>query len=174
MVSFIKIYLEFFKIGAVTFGGGQAMLPILKHELVTNLHWIDMKNFLYFVSVSQVTPGPIAVNMATFIGYSMRGFGGSLVATTGVASPSFIVILLIAAVFKKFADSRIYKAFIKGVKPVIVVLLIGAIYLIIKGAFVGAIPFVLAAAAFAVFIKFKPNAFLFLIAMGIIGIFLIP
>ena len=173
MVSFIKIYLEFFKIGAVTFGGGQAMLPILKRELVTNLKWIDMKDFLYFVSVSQVTPGPIAVNMATFIGYSMRGFWGSIVATTGVASPSFIVILLIAAVFKKFADSKIYRAFIKGVKPVIIVLLIGAIYLIVKGGFKTPMPFILSIIAFLVFIKFKPNAFLFLIAMGAVGIFFI-
>ncbi len=173
MTEIVKIYLEFFKIGAVTFGGGQAMLPIIERELVTNLHWITMKNFLYFVSIAQVTPGPIAVNMATFIGYNMRGFWGAIIATAGVASPSFIIIVLIAAVMHNLSKTAFYKAFISGVKPVIIALLIGAIYLIIKGSFSSALPYILAAAAFFVFVKFKVNAFLLLISMGAIGIFLL-
>jgi chromate transporter len=159
--------------GAVTFGGGQAMLPILKRELVTNLHWLTMKQFLYFVSVSQVTPGPVSVNMATFIGYEVGGIFGAITATTGVATPSFIIITVIATGLKKVSSSAVYKAFITGIKPVIVTLLIGAIYLIAKGGFHTAIPFVMAIIAFVVFMKFKINAFLFLIAMGTIGIFLI-
>ncbi len=173
MRELVKIYLEFFKIGAVTFGGGQAMLPIIQRELVTNLHWITMKNFLYFVSIAQVTPGPIAVNMATFIGYNMKGFWGAIIATFGVASPSFAIIVLIASVMHNLSKTAVYRAFISGVKPVIIALLIGAIYLIIHGSFHSAVPFILATIAFIVFAKFKINAFLLLIGMGIIGIFLV-
>ncbi len=169
----INVFLEFFKIGAVTFGGGPAMLPILKRELVTNLHWVTMKQFLYFISVSQVTPGPISVNMATFVGYEVGGVFGAITATTGVAMPSFVIISVIAVSLKKISSSAVYRAFIAGIKPVIVALLIGAIYLIAKGGFHTAIPFVMAIIAFFVFTKFKINAFLFLIAMGTIGIFLI-
>ena len=169
----ISVFFEFFKIGAVTFGGGQAMLPILKRELVENLHWVSMNQFLYFVSVSQVTPGPIAVNMATFIGYEVDGIFGAITATTGVAMPSFLVITLIATGLKKLSSSAVYRGFIAGVKPVIVSLLIGAIYLIARGAFHTLVPFIMAGIAFAVFLKYKINAFLFLIAMGAIGLFLI-
>ncbi len=173
MRELVKIYFEFFKIGAVTFGGGQAMLPIIQRELVTDLHWITMQNFLYFVSVAQVTPGPIAVNMATFIGYNLEGFWGAIVATLGVASPSFAIIVLIAAVLHNLSKTPFYKAFINGVKPVIVALLIGAIYLIAHGSFHSITPYILAIIAFAIFIKLKVNAFLLLIGMGIAGIFLL-
>ncbi len=170
----INVFLEFFKMGAVTFGGGQAMLPILKRELVENLHWITMKQFLYFVSVSQVTPGPISVNMATFIGYEVDGILGAIAATTGVAMPSFIVITIIATSLKKFSNSALYKGFIAGIKPVIIALLIGAIHLIAKGGFHTVIPYIMATIAFFVFLKYKINVFLFLIVMGVMGILLIP
>jgi chromate transporter len=132
-----------------------------------------LKINLYFVSVSQVTPGPIAINMATFIGYEECGFLGAVTATTGVAMPSFLIITIIAASLKKISSSAVYRAFITGIKPVIAALLIGAIYLIINGAFHSIVPFIMAIVAFAVFMKFKINAFLFLIIMGTIGIFLI-
>ncbi len=169
----IKIYLEFFKIGAVTFGGGQAMIPILQRELVTNLHWITMKNFLYFVSIAEITPGPVSVNMATFIGYKVNGVIGAIVSTAGVASPSFILISLIAASIKKLQKHSLYRAFITGVKPVIIALLISAIYIIVSKSFHNVLPYIFALVAFVIFIKFRLNAVLLLLAMGIIGIFLL-
>jgi len=169
----IKIYLEFFKIGIVSFGGGQAMIPILQRELVTNLHWITIKNFLYFVSIAEITPGPISVNMATFIGYKINGVIGAIISTAGVASPSFILILLIVTAIKKLQKYPVYRAFIAGVKPVIIVLLISAIYIITGRSFHGILPYLFSLVAFAVFTKFKPNAALLLLAMGVIGIFLL-
>src|SRR5450830_596631 len=79
MISFLALFGVFFKIGIFTFGGGQAMIPLLQKELVVNLLWIPMKEFLDFVAISEITPGPVAINMATFVGYKLRGLTGALV-----------------------------------------------------------------------------------------------
>jgi chromate transporter len=169
----LKLFLEFFKIGAVTFGGGQAMLPILQRELVVNLQWISMEKFLYFVSVAEVTPGPVALNMATFIGYELSGVIGAIFATGGVVAPSFIVILLIASVAHKFRENKVYKRFMSGIKPVIIALLVNAIYLIAVRGFTTFVPYVMAVAAFLIFSKWKVNPVILLLIMGIVGILLL-
>ena len=169
----LRIFLEFFKIGAVTFGGGQAMLPILQRELVINLNWITMDKFLYFVSVSEVTPGPVALNMATFIGYELKGITGAISATGGVVAPSFIVILLIASFAHKFRENKIYKRFMSGIKPVIIALLANAIYLITLRGFKTPIPYIMAIAAFFAFYKWKINPVILLLLMGVVGIVLL-
>lgn len=167
----IKLFLEFFKIGAFTFGGGQAMLPIMQRELVINLNWISMQNFLHFVSIAEVTPGPIAINMATFIGYETQGVTGAIFSTAGVVAPSFIIILLIAMAASKFRENRVYQAFMSGVRPVLPALLVNAVYLIVAEGFKGIAPFVLAAVTFFVFARWrKINPVLLLIIAGIAGI----
>lgn len=170
----LKVYLEFFKIGAFTFGGGQAMIPILQRELVTNLHWITIKDFLHFVSVAEITPGPISVNIATFIGYRIHGVLGAIISTAGVASPSFILILLVATAMKKLQTYPVYRAFMAGIKPVIIALLISTVYIIASRGFHNNIlPYVFSIIAFIVLIKFKLNASLLLLTMGAVGIFLL-
>ncbi|MBQ5778139.1 MAG: chromate transporter, partial [Oscillospiraceae bacterium] len=94
----------FFKIGAFTFGGGYAMIPIFEREFVTNRGWITSEDMLNYVAISQSTPGVIAVNMATFIGYRRRGLLGALCATLGVIIPSIIVITIIAAFISNFSE----------------------------------------------------------------------
>ncbi len=165
----LKIFFEFFKIGAVTFGGGQAMLPLLQRELVVNLQWISMDKFLYFVSVAEVTPGPVALNMATFIGYELKGIVGAIFATGGIVAPSFIVILFIAMIAPKFRENKIYKRFMSGIKPVIVALLVNAIYLITVRGFKTLVPYIMAVAAFLVFSKWKVNPVILLLIMGAVG-----
>ena len=170
----INLFLEFFKIGAFTFGGGQAMLPIMQRELVINLNWISMQNFLHFVSIAEVTPGPIAINMATFIGYEKYGLVGAIFSTAGVVAPSFIIILFIAMAANKFRENRTYQAFMSGVRPVLPALLINAIYLIVIGGFKGIIPYLMAVFTLFVFARWrKINPVLLLIIMGIIGIFVL-
>ncbi|MGB9694811.1 MAG: chromate transporter [Caldisericaceae bacterium] len=170
---FVRVFLEFFKIGAVTFGGGQAMLPILQRELVTNLNWLSMDKFLYFVSVSEVTPGPVALNMATFIGFEMKGIVGAITATAGVVAPSFIIILLIASFAHRFRENKIYKRFMSGIKPVIIALLANAIYLITLKGFKGPIPYLMAGGAFFLFYKWKLNPVILLLIMGALGILIL-
>ncbi|MFU2158227.1 chromate transporter [Caldisericum sp. AR60] len=173
MALLLRLFIEFFKIGIVTFGGGQAMLPLLQHSFVTELHWITQERFLYFVSVAEVTPGPVALNMATFIGYELSGVIGSAFATLGVVMPSFLVILSVAHFEKKFKENVIYKRFMLGVKPVIIALLINAIYLIVSRGFVGFIPYIMAIVSLAVFILYKKSPVLILLIAGVIGVFVL-
>lgn len=112
------LFLEFFKIGLFSFGGGYGMLPLME-ETVVNRGWLTSSEFFDFVGVAESTPGPIAINMATFVGASQAGILGSFLATLGVVLPSFIIILLIAAVLKNLTKNRFFAGFMKGVKPVV-------------------------------------------------------
>ena len=125
------LFLEFFKIGLFSFGGGYGMLPLMQETVVSNQGWIDEAQFKNFLGVAESTPGPIAINMATFVGSSEAGILGSFLATLGVVLPSFIIILLIAAVLKNFTENRFFVGFMKGVKPVVTGLILstGALFL---------------------------------------------
>ena len=114
----LLLFLEFFKIGLFSFGGGYGMLPLME-ETVVGRNWLTSAEFFDFVGVAESTPGPIAINMATFIGASQAGLLGSFLATLGVVLPSFIIILLIAAVLKNLTDNPYFAGFMKGVKPVV-------------------------------------------------------
>lgn len=118
----LQLFLEFFKIGLFTFGGGFAMIPLVK-ETVVNYGWMNIEDFTNFIGVCESTPGPVAINMATYVGSTQAGFLGSVVATIGVVLPSFLIILLIASILKNFTNNKFFKGFLKGVKPVIVALI---------------------------------------------------
>ena len=92
MSILIKIFLSFLKIGAFSFGGGYAMLPLIEREIVNNHNWITFKEFIDIIGISQMTPGPIAINSATFVGFKVSGILGSIAATLGVISFSFILV----------------------------------------------------------------------------------
>ena len=112
------------KIGLFTFGGGYAMLAILEGELVSRKKWIDREEFLDVVAIAESTPGPIAVNMATFVGADQGGVLGSLLATLGVVLPSFIIILLISALIRNFLKYKGVQAFLGGIRPCVVGLIL--------------------------------------------------
>ena len=118
MIYFI-LFLEFFKIGLFTIGGGYAMIPLIK-ETVLYHEWIAEGEFLDFIGLCEATPGPIAVNMASFVGFSQAGILGSVLATLGVVLPSFIIIVLVASILKKFIENRNVKNFFEGVKPIVI------------------------------------------------------
>ena len=128
---YLKLFLYFFEVGLFTFGGGYAMIPLIK-DIVLENGWLTELQFYDFIGVCESTPGPIAVNMATYIGSVQGGFLGSLVATLGVVLPSFIIILLIATLLKKLLNNKYFKFTLNGSKPVIVGLILsaGAILLI--------------------------------------------
>ena len=92
------VFITFFKIGAFTFGGGYAMIPLIQRETVENHKWISDDDILDIIAIAESTPGPIAINSATFVGYKVAGFWGSFAATLGVVLPSFIIILVISYV----------------------------------------------------------------------------
>ncbi|RJX25531.1 MAG: chromate transporter [Acholeplasma sp.] len=125
MVSLLTIFLVFFKIGAFTFGGGLAMIPIIKRDIVSR-GWIEENELMDYIAVAQVAPGMIAINIAVLVGEHIRGRRGSLVAVLGVALPSLIVITLIAALLKEFADIELVQFALKGILMTVVVLLFSA------------------------------------------------
>ncbi len=115
---YLTLFLTFLKIGAVSFGGGYGMISLVREEVL--LHgWLTESEFMNFIAVSESTPGPIAVNMATFIGSSQAGLLGSLVATLGVILPSFIIILIIASLFQNLLKLAGVKWALNGVKPAV-------------------------------------------------------
>ena len=119
----LLLFFEFFKIGLFTFGGGYAMIPLIK-ELVLKYDWIAEEEFYNFLGVCESTPGPIAINMATFIGAEQGGILGSICATLGVVMPSLIIIILVASILNKFIKNKYVQFFLKGVKPVVVGLIL--------------------------------------------------
>ena len=123
---YLELFWTFFMIGAFTFGGGYAMLPLIQ-EQVTAKGWIDAESIVNFVAVSESTPGPFAINMATYVGSEMGGVFGSVCATLGVVLPSFAIILIVAKCYDKFRSSRIVKGCMTGLKPAVVGLIGGAV-----------------------------------------------
>ena len=125
---FLELFLTFFKIGAFTFGGGYAMLPLMYQEVLAHPAWGMTENeIINFIAVSESTPGPFAINMATYIGSETAGILGSVCATLGVVLPSFIIILLVAKFFMAFKDNKWVKAVMSGLKPAVVGLIGAAI-----------------------------------------------
>jgi len=133
---YLELFLTFFMIGAFTFGGGYAMLPLMQEQVA--IHWgeiIPQETIVNFVAVSESTPGPFAVNMATYVGSEVGGLLGSACATLGVVLPSFVVILIVAKCYEKFRSSSIVKGCMTGLKPAVVGLIGGAILNVLVSVF---------------------------------------
>ena len=130
----LQLFLTFFKIGLFTFGGGYAMLPLIEKEVIAH-SWMTMEELIDFIAVSESTPGPFAVNISTYIGTHTAGLPGALFATCGVVLPSFIIILIVAGLFKKFRDHPAVKEVMNGLKPAVVGLIASALLSLILAVF---------------------------------------
>lgn len=127
LILYIQMLLEFFltcnKIGAFTLGGGYAMIPIMEHEFVDKHQWMDRQEFMDIMVVAQTTPGIFAIDMASHIGYKLRGVWGGIVGALGIALPSIIAIMVIAMFFQNFKDNEYVAKFFRGVRPAVVALI---------------------------------------------------
>ena len=133
MMAFLTLFLTFFKIGAFTIGGGYAMLPLIQEEVLRH-QWVSEADLINFIAISESTPGPFAINMATYIGSQVGGAHGvwgsilgSACATLGVVLPSFIIILIVARFYEKYKQSKIVRGCMTGLKPAVVGLIAAAI-----------------------------------------------
>ena len=124
---YLQLFLTFFEIGLFTFGGGYAMISLIRDKALA-LGWLTEGELLNMIAVSESTPGPIAVNMATFVGSTQGGILGSLVATLGVVLPSFIIILLVCAVIHNLLKYKGVQAFLRGVRPCVVALILATAF----------------------------------------------
>ncbi len=124
----LKLFAIFFKIGAFTFGGGYAMIPIIERETAEKRDWINKDELIDIIAVSESTPGPIAINSATFIGYRTAGLPGSICATLGVVLPSFIIILLISTFLSQFANYKGVIYAFNGIRAGVLALIVKALW----------------------------------------------
>lgn len=132
---YLELFWTFFLIGAFTFGGGYAMLPLIQMEVVKK-GWLETEAVVNFVAVSESTPGPFAVNMATYVGSEMGGVLGGACATLGVVLPSFVVILIVAKCYDRFRKSKLVMGAMSGLKPAVIGMIATAVLSIGKTVFV--------------------------------------
>ena len=133
MSRYFELFYSFFKIGLFTFGGGYAMIPIIQREMIDRRHWIEEKEFFDLLTLAQSAPGPIALNTAVFVGYKLYGYWGAIVSLLGVVIPSFSVILFVAIFFSQIRENVIVDAAFKGMRPVVVALMLAPILGFVRG-----------------------------------------
>lgn len=126
MKKLLRLFLTFLKIGAFTFGGGYAMIALLENEFVEKKKWIDREEFLDMVAIAESTPGPVAINSATYIGYKISGFWGSLFSTLAVCLPSFVIIYIISLFFDRFLSLHYVACAFQGIQVCVVYLIFSA------------------------------------------------
>ncbi len=163
----LQLFLIFLKIGAFTFGGGFAMVPLIEREVAKRKKWITDKDMCDILAISQSFPGAIAINSSTIIGFRVSGYSGAIFATLGVVLPSFIIITLIATVFTYIMDIGVVQAAFKGIGACVVSLLIVAAIRIGRGAVRGVVSILITLASLALLLWLKIHP-IYIIILGII------
>ncbi len=166
----IELFTTFLKIGAFTFGGGYAMIPIIQREISEKKKWISDEDILEVVAIAESTPGPIAINAATFVGYKVSGFLGAFMATLGVVLPSFMIISLLSFVLEKFSELRAVRYAFFGIRAGVLALLIKALVSMYKKCPKGIVEYLLMAAAFVAVVLFKINVVYIIVGCALVGL----
>lgn len=170
MQLLIKLFFSFFKIGAFSFGGGYAMLPFIQREIVENNNWLNINEFMDIIGISQMTPGPVAINSATFVGYKISGVVGSIMATLGVVITSFILVSIISKTLEKFKESTIVKSALMGMRPVLIALIIKAFLDLAKESYLDLKSIIITTIIGLVLLSKKVHPILVIVIAAIIGI----
>lgn len=168
--TIMLLFFSFIKIGIFTFGGGYAMIPLIEKEVVEKRKWITNKEILDIIVIAESTPGPIAVNAATFIGYKTAGFPGALVATIGVVLPSFLIIATISLVLRQFENMKAVKFAFEGIRAGVLALIIKALVSMYKQCPRNKISYIIATFALICVTFFEINVLIVIIICAIIGL----
>ncbi|MDD5039200.1 MAG: chromate transporter [Dehalococcoidales bacterium] len=168
----IQLFLTFAKIGLFAFGGGYAALPLIEKELVNGLHWLTHRELLEVITISQLTPGPIGINAATFVGFKLNGVLGAIITTMGFCLPSVIIILVLVRFLKKFQTNILIDKIIQGLRPAVIALVASAAYSMVvkEGGITDITGIVIAVVSFLLIRSRKVDPILVLILAGISGI----
>ena len=170
MKEIISLFVSFFKVGIMTFGGGYAMLPMLERELVDKKKYVTMDEIMDYYAVGQCTPGVIAVNLATFVGHKKKGFIGAAFATFGVVLPSLIIISVIAAVLQNFMEYAIVQHIFGGIRVCVAVLIVNAVITLGKKALADKLCILIAILGFLVSVIFPSVSPIFIVlAAALLG-----
>ena len=170
MKTLIELFLTFFRIGAFTFGGGYAMIPLIQKEVVENKKWVSDEDMLDIVAIAESTPGPIAINSATFIGYKTCGVIGSAFATLGVVLPSLVIISVIAYLLTEFAQIAIVKYAFFAIRAGVLALVTKSLWTMFKKAPKGMVAYAISLLSFVLVAFFHVNALVVIILTAIIGL----
>lgn len=165
----LSLFLTFLKIGGFTFGGGYAMIPLIQKEVVDNKKWVTDDDILEIIAIAESTPGPIAINSATFIGYKTCGFFGSFFATLGVVLPSFVIIMVIAFLLSGFAEFTAVKYAFFGIRAGVLALLLKSFWGMFKKCPKNLVAYSIASAAFVASVL-SLNTLIIIISSAIIGL----
>jgi chromate transporter len=177
MKDYLTLLACFFKMGCLTFGGGYSMLPVLEKELVNQRGWTTMEEILDCYALGQMTPGVIAVNVSTFIGYKRRGVAGGILCTLGFVCPSLIIIILIATFLQNFAHLEVVQHAFAGIRVAVGALILSTVLRLLRDLGKGGrrVPSVLlCTAVFVLSAVFKTSPVLLTLAAGLSGFLLFP
>ncbi len=166
----LPLFLTFLKIGAFTFGGGYAMIPLIQKEVTENHQWLSDEDILNIVAIAESTPGPIAINSATFVGYMTCGVLGSVLATLGVVLPAFLVISLISLLLRNINDIQAVQYAFMGIRAGVLALVVKALISMYKQCPKNAVAYIIAGLAFAVTLLTDISILYVIIACAVIGL----
>ncbi len=169
---FPALFLTFAKIGAFSFGGGYAMIPLISREVVDLRQWLTMSEFIDVIALSQATPGPIGINSATYVGYKVAGFWGSVAATLGLVAPSVAIMLILGFLFYKYRGVPLVKDIFRGIRPVVVVLIVAAALSVVPSTLTGVVPGAIAVVSAALILGLRKDPVMVLLAAGALGLIL--
>lgn len=172
MKELLELFIVFAKIGGFTFGGGYAMLPILQREVVENKKWATSEELMDYYAIGQCTPGIIAVNTATFIGYKRKGVIGGITATAGCVSPSLVIIMIIAAFINSFTHIVWVQHALAGIRVCVCVLVLNAVLKLAKKSLIDAATYIIFAAIVVLSLFTDVAAFVWILCAGAAGIVL--
>lgn len=181
---YLELFWSFFQVGLFSIGGGYAAMPLIQAQVVDQHGWLSLSEFIDVITISQMTPGPIGINSATFVGIKIAGIGGALVATLGCVLPSCIIVLTLAHFYFKYQNLTAVRGILNGLRPAVVAMIASAgLSILLNASFFGGVfPSSLAdvswigiclfLAAFVVLRKWKPNPIWVMLGCGILGMFL--
>ena len=170
MKKYLEYYLTWFRIGLFTFGGGYAMLPMIEKEIIDRHHWTNEDEVLNYYAIAQCTPGVIAVNVATFVGYFQSGFWGALVSTLGVITPSIFIISAIAGVLTSFSDLAVVQHALSGIRIAVCILMSTSILKLFKKGVVDVYTTLIFGAALAAAVLSNLPTVVLVISAGVLGV----
>lgn len=165
-----ELFTTFFKIGLFTFGGGYAMIPLIQRETAEKRSWVSKRDILDVIAVAESTPGPIAINSATFVGYQTAGFAGAFAATFGVVLPSFIIIYIIAKFLRNFNDITAVKYAFFGIRAAVLALMVNSVIKMAKQVPNTLFSYILGILSFAAVVFFDIPVLAVIVLSGITGI----
>lgn len=175
MALLLALYSSFFRVGLFTIGGGYAMIPLMGREMISGHGWLTAAEFLDIIAVAEATPGPLAINAATFVGFRLAGIGGALLATLGVVTPSLVILLLFGRLLARAVRDPRAGRFLQGLRPALIALIAVAVISLGRTALLDPTTALIAAAVFAAALLFRRLNPLYLLGAGaLLGLLLYP